>query len=73
MAEQDKVANAIVALIKKKITAQIAFVLLVAWVVELVLIEESPYARLFQVPIALVGIIALGFWFWELSDREKDR
>lgn len=73
MSNQDQIANKLITLVKKKITAQVAFVLLVAWSIELIFIEESPYARLFQVPFAIVGIIAIGFWLWELSDREKGR
>lgn len=73
MSGADKIAEKLIVLVKKKVTAQVVILVLILWSIELIFIEESPYARLFQIPMALVGIIALGFWLWELSDREKSR
>ncbi|PHS71976.1 MAG: hypothetical protein COB22_06040 [Cycloclasticus sp.] len=71
MLSADQIAEKLIVVVKKKITAQVVMVVLIFWSLELIFVEESPYARLFQVPFALVGIIAIGFWIWELSDREK--
>lgn len=67
----DNIAQAGVVLITRKSTAQIAQVVLIFGALYLIFVEESPYALLFQTPVAVVGIILNTFWLMELSDREK--